>query len=1018
MLVVKPFNGDRRTMIRTRTRDQSSLYYSTLSDSSHLPDDDIDPLESKISSSLYYLRFSAKHELGPYRQAIRNYLEKLKKDKLSNSFRWSRVRNVANIKKGSAREERIFAVKIESRVSIEGITGSSSEAVSRFFEADPSEVCFDFNVPSGKKKTECVKIVKTLPDERVIILEKLPPEGSAIYAKNFDRGLKLQQDSIEKLFKMPERHHIPLLLLTSDYERTWLWKGVPDNPIDHWFVLKDGGFQGVEFQRDAVKKSVNSPDISILEGPPGSGKTTVLTEVILQKLSRGERILLVASTHVAVDNVLEKLIHHLDIAVPLRIASGSRELDETISNFTYENLSNTIKSAIINNMQSYRGEMSESQKYWFSMLQRDSPEKILNDIVDDSINLVCGTTIGSMNYRGLSDKAASIPTFDTLIIDEASKTTFPEFLVSAMHCRRWVISGDPLQLSPYVDSDMLEETIQISTRKEIENWLDQLGRPQPGTINEQVNEIERVCSEAFRALDILQSYRKNKSGTNPVVCLDYDTSEPIFPELIEKQFRHIEEDGESSDRVLVNYYPFREEYNDPVVSLLMMQSADLLVMNRNDLTSSVRMLPPGSIVLDPIIKREDVQAYRNTFFEGISGNSFKERKFKRLYDEITWRLKRSHELKKMPDEAEKFKKEIACLLPNFDEELNSRIKEKILDMKKAVLPSIVECLLEGSEPDLNAEKHFLTHGLPPGIREPRHTKLMFQYRMHPDISKYPRTLFYTDDETEESALIDPDNLGADLDKYWHDPLYDSRFEWLDIRGKELGENGKYNIEEIKALFSEVDRFIRWTENNSPPKGEKEWVVAILSFYDVQTSKIKDEFRRRYKGLRERRQDLRFRIGNVDSMQGREADVVYLSLVKTDAVGFLDNPNRINVSITRAKHQVVLIGNKQFFMTRRRRKDLSIVQLSNWIKGRREFRFDDGYTSIDTRIAPIGKFSVKTIEQLRSFEDEYGRINERIDRIYSNKEGREGFEKLNELKVRRKELRNIIKRIKRGKVSEK
>ena len=44
----------------------------------------------------------------------------------------------------------------------------------------------------------------------------------------------------------------------------------------------------------------------ILEGPPGSGKTTAILEFIYQATSIGKKVLLVASTHVAVDNVLEK----------------------------------------------------------------------------------------------------------------------------------------------------------------------------------------------------------------------------------------------------------------------------------------------------------------------------------------------------------------------------------------------------------------------------------------------------------------------------------------------------------------------------------------------------------------------------------------------------------------------------------------------------------------------------------------------------------------------------------------
>ncbi|CAK4473014.1 unnamed protein product [Aphanomyces euteiches] len=47
---------------------------------------------------------------------------------------------------------------------------------------------------------------------------------------------------------------------------------------------------------------------------------------------------------------------------------------------------------------------------------------------------------------------------------------------------------------------------------------------------------------------------------------------------------------------------------------------------------------------------------------------------------------------------------------------------------------------------------------------------------------------------------------------------------------------------------------------------------------------------------------------VDAMQGREADVVVLSCVRTDnKIGFLRNPNRLNVAISRAKEALYIVG---------------------------------------------------------------------------------------------------------------
>ena len=46
-----------------------------------------------------------------------------------------------------------------------------------------------------------------------------------------------------------------------------------------------------------------------------------------------------------------------------------------------------------------------------------------------------------------------VPEFDYLIIDEVSKTPFQEFLVPALYAKKWILTGDIMQLSPFTDRD-------------------------------------------------------------------------------------------------------------------------------------------------------------------------------------------------------------------------------------------------------------------------------------------------------------------------------------------------------------------------------------------------------------------------------------------------------------------------------------------------------------------------------------------------------------------------------------
>eukprot|EP00966_Prymnesium_polylepis_P246893 5709360-Prymnesium_polylepis.1 len=60
---------------------------------------------------------------------------------------------------------------------------------------------------------------------------------------------------------------------------------------------------------------------------------------------------------------------------------------------------------------------------------------------------------------------------------------------------------------------------------------------------------------------------------------------------------------------------------------------------------------------------------------------------------------------------------------------------------------------------------------------------------------------------------------------------------------------------------------------------------------------------------------RVRVATIDNYQGEEADVVVISLVRSNAagaIGFLHEPQRVNVLLSRARHGMIIIGNPETF----------------------------------------------------------------------------------------------------------
>src|SRR5947199_9917618 len=93
-----------------------------------------------------------------------------------------------------------------------------------------------------------------------------------------------------------------------------------------------------ESQREAVRFALAAPDPARIHGPPGTGKTTTVVELIRQAVRRGDKVLVCAPSNLAVDNLLERLLAHGEQAVrlghPARVLPQLRDntLDVMVDN--------------------------------------------------------------------------------------------------------------------------------------------------------------------------------------------------------------------------------------------------------------------------------------------------------------------------------------------------------------------------------------------------------------------------------------------------------------------------------------------------------------------------------------------------------------------------------------------------------------------------------------------------------------------------------------------------------------
>lgn len=222
-------------------------------------------------------------------------------------------------------------------------------------------------------------------------------------------------------------------------------------------------------QRQAIRGSLSARLMSIIHGPPGTGKTTTLVGLVNSLLTSEKRILVTAPSNNAVD-LLTRKISESGLSV-LRLGNVTR-IGDSISHLTLgEQMRNHkdwqhIKQVRIeadhadNEASKHKRKFGHQQRRERGILRRESRElkkwareleNRLSDQLLHNAQVVCTTLIGCAHpqLEGL--------VFDTLIIDEASQALEAESWTAIIRAKRVIMAGDHHQLPPTVKS---QEAIQ------------------------------------------------------------------------------------------------------------------------------------------------------------------------------------------------------------------------------------------------------------------------------------------------------------------------------------------------------------------------------------------------------------------------------------------------------------------------------------------------------------------------------------------------------------------------------
>jgi ATP-dependent RNA/DNA helicase IGHMBP2 len=215
-------------------------------------------------------------------------------------------------------------------------------------------------------------------------------------------------------------------------------------------------------QRAALDLADRAADLALVHGPPGTGKTTVLVEVIRRAVARGERVLACAPSNLAVDNLLERLLaaglDGVRVGHPARVLESL--LDHTLEARTAAHERSRIAAGLVAEALALRrsasrrkqrrgpGRFSEArvaEREARALLAeaRELEARAQAEVLDRAPVVLA--TLTGLAGAGLAGRR-----FPLAVVDEATQAVEPAAWLALLRADRAVLAGDHLQLPPTV----------------------------------------------------------------------------------------------------------------------------------------------------------------------------------------------------------------------------------------------------------------------------------------------------------------------------------------------------------------------------------------------------------------------------------------------------------------------------------------------------------------------------------------------------------------------------------------
>ncbi len=194
---------------------------------------------------------------------------------------------------------------------------------------------------------------------------------------------------------------------------------------------------------------MSAKDYTLIQGLPGTGKTSTLAFIARLLAARGKRVLITSYTNAAVDNVVIKLLES-----GVGIADGNTGLSKIVRVGPRYSCHEMAKSVHVDDVATHVERIQMGHDQNLSLSQSNSTHLPCAEslgYVMSAARIVCSTVLTVPRSPLLANES-----FDVVIVDEAGQTSQPAILGALMAADTFVLVGDHKQLPPLVNSEIAQ----------------------------------------------------------------------------------------------------------------------------------------------------------------------------------------------------------------------------------------------------------------------------------------------------------------------------------------------------------------------------------------------------------------------------------------------------------------------------------------------------------------------------------------------------------------------------------